>query len=442
MAARRVRVLSTSLALLLGASLATPVSAQRLAFRAAGPASTAYGIVDPATGASRPVTADEAQLGAVFTSDGEYAVRAVATLLLSVRHIPSGQQVTVASDFLPTLAHPRRHTLFGISSRAPARFDERGLVRWEACGPFPVATPSLDLSVDGHSLYVSCPNGDLVGVGTESGAEIRRLTAVGYSGLALNAATTEVVVLRGSGGAAFDLVRLDLATGQTLSTRQVLSTFGATVAPTPNHQRVRLTVSLPAGPNVVSSTTLVDGVTLADVRGLASSWGFLGGHSSAVSPDGRDAFVVSTGVSGGATAAWIDIDSGVSRASASVPPGYSLAIGYAPAPLPPTLDPPRDHGPVRAPDVGIAPALAGRDRLRPRRRLAAGSRGPCLCRPRPGARAHRFRRASRSLLRQGPGRERQRPERSVERNRGRRAVKHRFSRDPSPGTRDPLSCSA
>jgi hypothetical protein len=336
MTARLARVLPTPLALLLVTSLGMPASAQRLAFRVDGPASTAYGIVDPATGASTPVTADEAQVGAVFTSDGQYAVRAVSGLL-SVRHIPSGQQVTVASDFLPTLAHPRRLTFFGIYGRAPARFDERGLVRWEACGTSAPSTPALDLTVDGQTLYASCPNGDLVGINTETGAEIRRLTAVGYSGLALNAAATEVVVLRGTGNSLFDLVRLDLATGQTVSTRRVLSIFGATVAPTPDHRRVLLSATMPVGPNVVSSTTLVDAVTLADVRGLAASLGYLSGHSAAVSPDGHDAFVVSSGFNGGATAAWIDIDTGASRASASVPAGYSLTLGYAPAPLPPVL---------------------------------------------------------------------------------------------------------
>ena len=333
---RLTHVLPLPLALLLVTSLAAPVSAQRLAFGAGGPASTAYGIVDLATGTSTAVTADEAQLGAVFTSDGQYAVRVVSTFLLSVRHIPSGQQFTVGSDFVPRFAHPRQHTLFGHSFRAPARLDERGLLRWEACGAVPLAAAALDLSVNGRSLYVSCPNGDLVGLDTESGAEMRRLSAVGFSGLALNAAATEVVVVRASGGTAFDLVRMDLATGQTLSTRQLYSVYAPTVASTPDRRRVLLTVSLPIHAEVVSLTTLVDATTLADVRLLASSWRFAG-HSVAVSPDGREAFVVSRALEGGATAAWLDLDAGLSKASLSVPAGSSLAIGYAPAPLPPVL---------------------------------------------------------------------------------------------------------
>ena len=225
----------------------------------------------------------------------------------------------MASSFLPRLAHPRRHTLFGVGIFGTvARFDERGLVLWDACGTsFSTVAPTFDRSVDGRSLYASCPNGDLVGLDTESGAEIRRLAAVGSSGLALNAAATEVVVVRSAGGALRDLVRLDLATGQTLSTRQIYSTFAPAVASTPDRKRVLLTVSVPIGADVVSLTMLVDALTLADVRGLASSWRFTG-HSVAVSPDGREAFVVSRPLEGGATAAWIDIDTGLSRASVSV----------------------------------------------------------------------------------------------------------------------------
>ena len=338
MAVWLARVLPIPLTLLLVSSLGVPVSAQRLAFRVDAPTSTAHGIVDLATGVSTPATADEAQLGAVFTSDGQYAVR-VDNFPLSARHIPSGQQFTVGSGFVPRLAHPRRHTLFGTAPfRSVARFDERGFVHWEPCVGFLTAALTLDLSVDGHSLYVSCPNGDLVGLDTESGAEIRRLSAVGSSGLALNAAATEVVVLRSSGGGLFDLMRLDLATGQTLATRQIYSSFAPTVASTPDRRRVLLTLSLPIGVNVVSLTMLVDALTLADVRGLASSWRF-SGHSVAVSPDGHEAFVVSRALEGGAAAAWIDIDTGLIRASASVPAGSSLAIGYVPAPLPPVLSP-------------------------------------------------------------------------------------------------------
>ncbi len=330
------RTLPTSLALLLVASLGAPVSAQRLAFRVDSPGSTAYGIVDPATGTSTPVTADDAQLGAVFTSDGQYAVRVVAAGVLQVKHMPSGQQTTVAANFQPYLAHPRRHTLFGISGGSPARFDERGLVRWDACGASPPAAPALDLTVDGHTLYASCPNGDLVGIDTDTGAEVRRVTALGFGSFAVNASASEVVVSRGSGGL-FDVVRLDLATLQTLATRRVSSFFGGVgLRATPDHRRVLLTAGVMAGPDVAFATTLIEGTTLADVRALAGSWGYFSGHSAEVSPDGRDAFVVSSG-SGGATAAWLDIATGSTLASASVPAGYSLALNYEPVPVPPVL---------------------------------------------------------------------------------------------------------
>ena len=375
---RRLRLVDRALSCLTATAWvllsAAPASAQRLAFGVTSSAASTFTVVDLATGTSTPATDDQAQLGAVFTSDGQYAVRVVMPGLLSVRHMPSGQHVAVASFFQPSVAHPRRHTIFGAVrgfGTGLARFDERGLVVWEACGPLD-ATPPMDLSAGGYSLYALCPNGDLVAIDTESGAEVRRLPAVGASGLALNAAATEAVVLRRGVNGWFDLNRLDLATGQTIATRPIYSLRGTTLVPTPDHTRLLLTISLPVGAEVLSLTTLVDAVTLEDVLGLASSWR-LAVPSAVVSPDGHDAFAVSRGPGSGQSAVWMDIGTGSIRAATSVGDGYALALGYAPAPLPPVLEARVGGGSVtlswalldRSPmvtgyrvDVGTAPGLA------------------------------------------------------------------------------------
>ncbi|MEP7116210.1 MAG: hypothetical protein ABI880_01410, partial [Acidobacteriota bacterium] len=56
---------------------------------------------------------------------------------------------------------------------------------------------------------------------------------------------------------------------------------------------------------------------------LASSWRF-DGHSVILSPDGHAAFAVCRGLDGAPTAVWTDIDTGKTRASASVAHGHGL----------------------------------------------------------------------------------------------------------------------
>ncbi len=248
--------------------------------------------------------------------------------------MPTGRQVVVPTDFLPRLAHPRRAMLFGLSAGRPARFDERGLLRWDVCGAqTPVSTPPLDLTIDGRTLYVLC-EGALIGLDTETGVEVRRLAGIGVVGqFAVNADGSEVIGWRNTGVPA-ELVRVSSSTGQVLASRVVSAVAAASsVTPTPRRDRVVASSCRVVSVNVVCTAVLVDAVSLADVRKLGESSGGFDPRVT-VSPDGDDAFVAIGGV-GASSATWIDVATGAIVASTSVPPGYGLGIGYVPVPLPP-----------------------------------------------------------------------------------------------------------
>lgn len=331
-------LLPVPLALLLVGVLSTPAAAQLLAYRVGA----VSGVIDLATGSNTRLTGDQAQVGAVFTSDGEYAVRATPSGTLTVRHMRSGMQATFATDFRPSVAHPRKYAFYGVLSGQPARFDASGLARWAPCAvPAPNGILPMDLSIDGGTLFVQCAS-DIVGIDTETGLETRRVTVPGFVGLAVNAAATEAIGWR-SGVVPADLVRVDLETGAEIASRFVSSmSFGTTLQSTPRRDRVVATSCRLVSVNVACTPVIVDAVTLADVRPLSPIAFGGGGKPVQVSPDGRDAFVNALHYYGFATsfAEWIDVDTGATRASVSQPSSEgTIGISYLPRPLPPTLGP-------------------------------------------------------------------------------------------------------
>lgn len=349
--------------------VATPGAAQQIAFTLGGGAGS--GLIDLATGATTTVTDDAAQVGSLLTADGVFAVRVVAPGTLQLRHMPSGSQSTIATDFEPRLAHPRRHVVFGQSAGQPARFDARGLARWDRCPVSSTGTLPMDLSNDGSTLFVLC-GGDLLELDTETGQETRRLAAAGLAvAFAVNAAATEAVGWRNTGVPA-ELVRIDLASGQTLATRTVNPfSYGTAIAATPRRDRVVatscqvLTVTIPCTP------ALADLTTLAHFRFLPGGSWFGSGPKVAISPDGHDAFVSGDDDTlSSSFATWIDVDSGAVRAYVTRTRGEGgIGIAYRPAPLAPALAPAQ----VAATTVGLAWALEAASPMATRYVVEAGT---------------------------------------------------------------------
>lgn len=331
MAVRLARALATALAAVFLVALPAPLQAQRLAYRFSDRntgAAFQYGIVDLATGAAQLATADEAQVDAVFTSDGQYAVSASARVV-TVRHIPTGVQWTVAADFIPYLAHPRRPVLFGYTTafHGPVRLDARGLVQWTPCaGP---TTPRFDLSLDGAELFVACDTAEIVVLDADTGAERRRVpTLPGTRFVQVNAAGDLVVL--GSDVGSSEIARLDPVTGQVLARRPSLESVART-----GSRRQLLEARPNATPGVSGVYRLFDTATLAVSQVLPASLATT--VNAFVSADGRDVVFVSSGY-GVLTPSRVVRLNGVTGqvvAELVLPQNQLVKANVVPVPLPP-----------------------------------------------------------------------------------------------------------
>lgn len=303
-----------------------PAQAQRVGYRITSTGQVVNGVIDLGAGTSRPVSADEAQVDAVFTADGMLALTSVGGAVV-VRHLPTGAQTTLAVDFRPVLAHPRRPVFFGFTGIGVlARLDARGLVSWAPCtGP---GFLTFDLSLDGQQLFVGCPSGDVVVLDVETGAEIRRVTGVptGIRFLSVNLAG-DLVAFR-SAGAIAEVVRLDAQTGAVLASRPALSTWSRTGS------RRQLMESNCTGPTGACQYRLVDTATLAVSRDLPGATPF--SARVFVSPDGREVVFNDAGYAYALSrAARIDIASGRVLNEIVLAQGDNITVNVVPVPLPP-----------------------------------------------------------------------------------------------------------
>ena len=331
MAVRLARALAPVLAAAFLVGLASPAQAQRLAYRISDRntgVDSQHGIVDLATGAAQLATADEAQVNAVFTSDGQYAVSAAARMV-TVRHIPTGVQWTVAADFFPYLAHPRRPVLFGYTTAflGPVRLDARGLVQWTPCaGP---TTPRFDLSLDGAELFVACGTAEIVVLDADTGAERRRVPSLpGTQFVQVNAAG-ELVVQRPDVGSS-EIARLDPVTGQVLARRASLESVART-----GSRRQLLEARSSATPGIAGVYRLFDTATLAVSQVLPAT--LTTGVNAFVSADGRDVVFATAGYGVLTPSRVVRLDgvTGQVVAELVLPQHQQVKVNVVPVPLPP-----------------------------------------------------------------------------------------------------------
>lgn len=319
------------LLLLLGLSaVAAPAQAQRLAYRIKDRNTNApisIGVIDLATGVGVPATADEAQVGAVFTSDGRYAVNAPPAGPVTARDMRNGQQVTLPPDFRPGLAHPRRATIYGLTFAGElARLDVRGLARWRPCpaGTVPI---SYDLSRDGAQLFVACGTAEVLVIDADSGTEIRRVPSGPATVFVAVNASSELVAVS---SASSQVSRLDATTGQVLATRAALPFWGHT-----GSRRQLLEVSPSATPGVTGVYRLIDASTLAVSLVLPASVTI--GIGIFVSPDGRDAVFYNMGYTflTPSRVTRFDLTTGLVVAELVLPQTQIAEVTVTPVPLPP-----------------------------------------------------------------------------------------------------------
>ena len=307
-----------------------PATAQRLAYQVDTPSGSSFGVVDLSTGALVPASRDEAQVGAVFTSDGQFAVSAVSGGVV-VRHMPTGTESTVGVDFRPVLAHPRQPMLFGYADRYDlARLDSRGLARWKPCPATTSALP-FDVSLDGRELFVACPSNEIVVLDTDTGTAVRRLavpTPIRF--LAVNAADELVVQRVVPGPSPYEVARLNASNGQELASRSSLVNVART-----GSRRQLMEFNASATPGIEGEYRLVDSATLTVSRPLGN---YLTLSARVfVSPDGREAVFNTSGYSvyTRSQVRRLDVATGEILSSVVMDLGQRIAVSVTPVPLAP-----------------------------------------------------------------------------------------------------------
>ena len=234
--------------------------------------------------------------GAVFTSDGRYAVGVsfdAATPAVRLIDVERGASIDVPVSFEARVAHPRAPAVFGLTGGplgfgvmargTLARLDVGGLTTYGGCAAG--TTSGVGLSGDGRLLFALCDSGDLVVLDAASGAILRTLNLPGVS-FAPNFDGAELLVARYVADGAIDWV--DSVTGAVLHTTVVPGASGCRPwihAASPDRKTALVSCMSPLSLWPSWSTRVLVTTDL--------SWGAVLGRElnvSDISPDNRMAF--------------------------------------------------------------------------------------------------------------------------------------------------------
>ncbi|MGD9906121.1 MAG: hypothetical protein AB7U83_21830 [Vicinamibacterales bacterium] len=349
------RVLAARLIVLgLLVMVVSPAAAQRLLFTYAPAADANVSVtqsIDLGAGVVEWTEFDRMIVTPVFTADGEYAVfrrsfTGPATPPLVVRHVRSGAELLVATDFVPWIAHPTDAAVFGLvaiqsdgmrTTGSVARLDGGGLHVGGGCPPR--NTMSLDLSADGTALVTLCQSGEVHVLDAATGQSVRTLPPDPTNtvrSVRFARGTSQLLVVRTDAAAMAHVALVDASTGGTDASTMPAVPAGAfcrLAAMTPDRSTALVTcthaTTIPF--SIIGWATIIDVGSLGFGPALPVN---LPGEA-VFSADGREVFMTSRHRLGFGQLTRYDATSGsILQSSGTLFPGF---FGVAFPPLAPTL---------------------------------------------------------------------------------------------------------